>query len=193
MVIDHLKENASIKRYGVAYIYFDFADQARQKPISILANLLKQLANQIQELPLELEELYTKSERASETPTLQDLQRILLVLSNTFSRVFLIFDALDECNEDTQRKELLPLFLNLSKLGTGRISIFLTSRPHPEDIRDSFKGTAQIELRARDEDMEIYIKEKIDESPRSRRLLGQKDLESKNKIISDLTDCAKGM
>lgn len=192
MVIDHLKQNVSVKRYGVAYTYFDFTDQIRQKPISILANLLKQLASQIQEQPLELEKLYDKLKPENETPMLKDLQSALLAISKAFSRVFLIFDALDECNEDTQRKTLLPLFLKLSQPDTG-ISTFLTSRPHPEDIRDSFQGTAQIELKARDEDMEIYIEEKIDENPRSRRIIGQKNSQSKNKIISDLTDCAKGM
>lgn len=130
MVIDHLQENASIKRYGVAYIYFDFTDQVRQKLISILANLLKQLASQIQELPLELKDLYDRLKPANETPKLEDLQSALLAISKAFGRVFLIFDALDECNKDTQRKELLPLFLKPSQPGTG-ISIFLTPRRYP--------------------------------------------------------------
>lgn len=55
-------------------------------------------------------------------------------MQESFPRIFLIFDALDECHED-QPRGFLPLF---ERLGTeSGISLFFTSRPYPEDIQDS--------------------------------------------------------
>lgn len=189
MVIDHLEERAPTENYGVAHVYFDYMDQDRQKPIVILANLVKKLAYKKPSLPAELERLYDTLQPQNKRPGFAELYTALLKTSKAFNRVFLVFDALDECNQDNQRRELLPLFHQLATHGTG-INVFVTSRPHPEDIQTSLHGAAKIELSAKAEDISIYIQERIEENPRSKRLVGQA---CKGRIISELVDCAKGM
>lgn len=73
------------------------------------------------------------------------------------------------------------------------MSLFLTSREHPEDIQQSFENTAKIMLWAKDEDIAYYIEQKIDENPRTKRLVASGQANCKDIIISGLRDCAKGM
>lgn len=176
----------------MAHVYFDYKEQERQKPVYVLASLVKQLlvANKSSDLPPAIIDLHARAEGESRRPTLEELYGVLLAASKPFSRVFLIFDALDECNMEKQRKQLLPLFRRMGKDG---INVFLTSRPHPEDIQDAFSGpdSGKIELLAREEDIAAYIEQRIEENSRARRLVKQG--KCKDKIISELVDCSKGM
>lgn len=119
-----------------------------------------------------------------------ELYDALLAVSRLFSRVFFVFDALDECHPERQRKELLPLFHRMAK-DSDQIHLFLTSRQYPEDIQDSFCDAAKIEISAKDEDVEMYILEKIDENPRARRLVKQGGC--RDRIVTEIAECAKGM
>lgn len=168
------------------YIYFNFKEQEQQGPQDTLASLVKQLALQAGWLPNEIEGAYSQQKRLA----LQTLYEVLLILAKSFVQTFVICDALDECNQSIQRKELLPLFHRMGGVGT-RISLFLTSREHPEDIQHSFKDTAKIKIWAKDEDITSYIEQKIAENPRADRLIGQGKY--KAKIISELRNCANGV
>lgn len=70
-------------------------------------------------------------------------------------------------------------------------NLFLTSRQHPEDIQESFRGSTKIELFAREEDIRTYVQQKIEEHHRAKRLVQQGGC--REKIISELVDCAQGM
>lgn len=187
-VIDYLQDRQSRENYGVAYIYFDYKEQEDQRPIHILASLVKQLASQLPHLPKEVEDLHDKLRYQGKRPGLEELYATLLVTFQSFGRVFFVFDALDECDPQSQRKKLLPLFHRMA--GDGA-SIFLTSRQYPEDIRQSFGDAKKINLAAKEEDIRTYIQEKIGENSRAERLIGQGDC--KERIISELIKCAKGM
>lgn len=187
-VIDHLLDEAPTSHYGVAYVYFDYKERDQQQPVKVLASLVKQLVLQIDEIPAEIEALYDKLERQQKRPKLTDIYAMLLVVIKSFSQTFIICDALDECDQDDQRRELLPLF---HRMGNDGINLFLTSRRHPEDIQDSLQGSAQVELSAQAEDITSYVEQKINDNPRARRLFGQGNL--KDRLISELTGHTKGM
>lgn len=188
-VIDYLLDEAQTSNYGVAYVYFDYNEQNQQKPIHVLASLVKQLASQLPQLPTYITDLKAKhTKEGDKRPTVDELYSCLLSTLKSFSQTFLVFDALDECNQKSQRKGLLPLFHRMGKSG---INVFLTSRQHPEDIQYSFRDSAKTELRANDEDVKQYIQQKIDEHPRAKRLVERGGCE--DKIISELTNCARGM
>lgn len=162
-VIDHFRE-ARTENYGVAYIYFDYKERDRQRPAHVLASLVKQLARQIPTLPAEIASLYSKGK----PPSVRELCTTLVSTFKLFGRVFLVFDALDECDQRAQRNELLPLF---HEMGKGGASLFLTSRQYPEDIQESFHAVARVKLLAHAEDIRSYIQRKITETPRAKRLV----------------------
>lgn len=60
LVIDHLLDQGPKANHGVAYIYFDCMERDQQRPIRVLASLVKQLAGQTKPLPVEIEALYDK-------------------------------------------------------------------------------------------------------------------------------------
>ncbi|KAF8246873.1 hypothetical protein K440DRAFT_630440 [Wilcoxina mikolae CBS 423.85] len=69
-------------------------------------------------------------------------------------RVYIVCDALDETDEHNQRQELLPLFHDMKR---ARFKIFLTSRPHPADVRESFADALQLQLTPKQDDLRRYI------------------------------------
>lgn len=191
-VIDYLQDKAPTSSYGVAYIYFHFKEQEQQKPVYVLASLVKQLACQMQwqHLPKDIGDLHDKLEPQKKNPTLEDLYTILLAIIKlkSFVQTWVICDALDECDPKFQRRELLPLFHRMADDG---INVFLTSREYPEDIQNSFQKSVKLKLWAKAEDIANYVQQKIDENSRAKRLVGQGGC--KDSIITGLTDCAKGM
>lgn len=187
LVVDHFQTQLQ-STHGIGHIYFDYKEQDNQKPAQVLASLIKQLLSQTLQLPAEVDNLYKKLKRHGKKPSIEELYTLLLVAARLFPRVFFVFDALDECHPENQRRVLLPLF---QKMGNDGINLFLTSRPHPQDIQDSLKDTVKIELSAQEQDIVIYIQEKINENPRARGLVEQ--ARCKDIIVSELVNCAKGM
>lgn len=172
------------------YVYFDYNEQDRQKPIHVFASLVKQLATQIPgpHIHTHLESLYDSLESGVKRPTLNELYDTLLTMSASFTRVFCIFDALDECHPENQRRELLPLIRRME--GDG-FSLFVTSRPYPEDVSVCFHDVPKIELLATKEDIKRYIVEKFNGNSRLKLLI--QTPARKEKVISELADCAGGM
>lgn len=189
-MIDYLYSQslALSSNHAVAYIYLDYADKEHQKPIKILASLLKQLGNQGSFK--EINELYEEFRLKEERPLAGQLRSALITASKFFKRTFIVFDALDECDQGNQRKELLPLFLDLAKEG---INVFFTSRPHPEDLQVFLDANAvnKMKIAAQDDDIELYIQQMIDDNPCAKRLVEKGNC--RDDIISALKSCAKGM
>lgn len=77
-----------------------------------------------------------------------------------FSTAFFVFDALDECDEKTQRMDMLQLF---NSLESKSVRIFITGRRFHRDIDAwvaSF-GIASIKLHAHDQDVATYVESTI--------------------------------
>ncbi|KAF8541178.1 hypothetical protein BDD12DRAFT_949430 [Trichophaea hybrida] len=150
MVIDHLLDQQSHE--GVAYIYFGYQDQLNQKPIDIISSFTKQLLGQLPELPPDIESSYDRMEE--ERPNYETLKGFLFSMPGYFAshgrRTFIVCDALDEMHEYDQRQELLPLFHHMKD---GGFEIFLTSRPHPADVRISFADAIQFEVTPHQDDL----------------------------------------
>ena len=114
---------------------------------------------------------------------------MLLSMPKWFSRVFVVCDALDEMDQQEQRAELLPLFHQMKDSG---IAFFLTTRPHPADIQDSFQDASTIELVPKEHDIRRYVEERLLANNRFQRI--QRDSTGlKNQVVSKIADSATGM
>jgi hypothetical protein len=101
-VIDDLSNyhsKASKNNVGVAYIYFNYKEQASQGLSNILGSLIKQLCQQLLQVPKSLPHLenVTKDGR---TPSQEELFIALTEISKAFVQTFIVFDALDECDRE---------------------------------------------------------------------------------------------
>jgi Cdc6-like AAA superfamily ATPase len=156
IVIEHLwtkfQNDTSV---GIAYLYCNFRRQSEQKPADLLASILKQLILRQTSVPENITSLY-EHHIEKRTPLLFDeITNVLHSVVNGYSRVFIIIDALDECqvSDGGRRKFLSEIFSLQAKT---RASLFATSRFIAE-IEKEFEGSVSLEIRASDEDVRKYL------------------------------------
>ncbi|RYP27804.1 hypothetical protein DL767_007516 [Monosporascus sp. MG133] len=147
---------------GVAYIYCNFRRQDEQKVDNLLASLLKQLAERRSSLPGTVKDLYDRHKANHTRPSLDEILTVLQSVLALYSRVFIVVDALDECqvSDGCRMKFLSEIFGLQAKSGPN---IFATSRFIPE-VTEKFKGSTTCEIRAHDEDVRKYLDNQISQS-----------------------------
>ena len=172
---------------GIAYLYCDFRRQHEQKIEDLLANLLKQLAQQQASMPDGVQTLYDQYRNQPKRPTLDEILNILQSVSILYPRVYIIVDALDECQVTNGcRTKLLSAIFQLQ--ARVRANIFATSR-HNWEIVERFKGSMLLEIRARDEDVQTYLAGHMNRLPSF--VLSSPDLQME--VMATISKAANGM
>ena len=140
---------------GIAYIYCNFRLQDEQKVDGLLASLLKQLAKSHPFLPATIKELYDRHKTKRTRPSLEEISRSLQAVTALYSRIFIIVDALDECqvSNGCRQRFLAGLFNLQKKCGAN---LFATSRPI-SSVEKEFNGRLTLEIRASEEDVRKYL------------------------------------
>ena len=88
-----------------------------------------------------------------------EIREALCSVVKTYSRTFIIIDALDECKTDHIRNELLS---ELYKLQEGSdVRLMVTFRP--SIVVNSPSSVRELEIRAHDEDVEEYLSGRLSE------------------------------
>ena len=143
---------------GITYLYCDFRRQHEQKIEDLLANLLKQLAQQQASIPDSVKTLHDDCRDKHKRPSHDEILSALHSVSTVYSRIFIIVDALDECQVTNGcRTKLLSGIFELQASQAGvEVNIFSTSRYDPE-ILERFKESISLEIRAKDEDVQTYL------------------------------------
>ncbi|KAF3067621.1 Ankyrin repeat domain-containing protein 17 [Trichoderma lentiforme] len=188
VVIDDLTAKLSSKLdIGLAYIYCNFKRQGEQKFEDLMASLLKQLSRRAPSIPDCMKKLYDAHESRRTRPTIAEIAQALRTVAVMFSQIFIIVDALDECDTSNHsRSNFLSSIVDLRK--DINTNIFATSRYIP-DIEKVFQGSLKREILASDADMRKYIDSHMRHLPDfiSRR----EDI--KDQIKSELIQAAQGM
>ncbi|UKZ67484.1 uncharacterized protein TrAtP1_008645 [Trichoderma atroviride] len=186
-VIDDLlygryKDDASV---GISYLYCDFRRHNEQKTNDLIANLLKQLIQKQRRIPDCVQILYDEYNEIQKRPSLTELLEALHSVSSLYSKVFILVDALDECQEtDGCRKIFLSEILKLQR--ETNVNIFATSR-FVQEIADTFDQSVHFEIRAKDEDVQAFLDSRMDRLPNF--ILTKPDLQNEIKTkISQLSD-----
>jgi Cdc6-like AAA superfamily ATPase len=139
---------------GIAYLYCNFRRQYEQKAEDLLASLLKQLSEGRGSIPDSVKTLYDKHKVKQTRPSIEEISKSLQSIITLYSRVFIIVDALDECQAgDSRRRFLTELFHLEAKSGAN---LFATSRFIPEIVKVFCKSVV-LEIRASKEDIERYL------------------------------------
>ena len=162
LVVDRLRDDFFDQNIVIAHLYFDYRDQGHQKIENEIASLLKQLAMAKPELPQSVLELYQRLKGLQRQPQQQDLEQAILTTYQNFVRVFIVIDALDECDANNKRKGFISFLENMRN--NSDMSFFVTSRPHPEDIRKLLESCSNITIKADDSDLRRYISREIERS-----------------------------
>jgi NACHT domain len=127
-------------------------------PEAILCNLIKQFSFQQPGTPPEILAMYVDAQSNPRTggPTKGRLLEIFEHLCDQVTDLFVVIDALDECEN---QRQLVQLFFSLVKAGA---KVLITSRTTP-DLEGAFAACSHIETRASDTDLQAYISYKLDE------------------------------
>ncbi|KAK4448990.1 ankyrin repeat-containing domain protein [Podospora aff. communis PSN243] len=164
VVVNYLATLADSEDTGLAYIYCNFRQQSNQTPGRLLISLLKQLAGRRHDsLPDPVRSLYRTHFPRQTRPSIEEILSTLLAVAASYSHVFVVIDALDECQDlGGGRSEFLTRLFSLQ--AESGMSILATSRPIPEVIH-WFQDATTVEIRATPSDVERYIKTRIPHLP----------------------------
>ena len=119
---------------SVAYFYFDFKDDNKQRRRNLLPSLLVQLSARSDPRCDILARLYSAHDRGAQKPSDRDMTRCLIeMLSLPHGPTYIILDAVDECPNTSgipsPRKEILGLVKELVDLRLSNVHICVSSRP----------------------------------------------------------------
>ena len=156
LVIDHLRDGFSQQNAVVAHIYCNYGEHEDQSVEKMLASLLKQLVIPSPKIRKPVKEFYQKFR--TRQPQQQDLEQTFLLTCDNYDRVFIVIDALDECDANPKRALLDHIQSNPS------VSIFVTSRSYPENVLKNFEAARRISIGAHVTDLRKYILQEIENS-----------------------------
>lgn len=156
IVIDNLTTRfGNDENICVAYLYCNFRRKDDQKAQDLLASLLKQLVQSRPSLPETVKSLHGWHKDKRTQPSFNEILTTLQSVAALYSRVFIIVDALDECQVSDGCREsfLRELFKLRDKC---RANLFATSRFIPE-ITDRFERSTSLKIQASSEDVQRYL------------------------------------
>lgn len=152
---DHIWKAFQSENVGIAYIYCNYKRQETQTTTDLLAAILKQL---VQERPLYGEPVIALHKLHGDRRTYPSLKEICIALNavlNSYSKAYIIVDALDECTDsDGTRSKLLTILRDLQTKTDMRLMV--TSR-FVARIEQSFQGSLMLEIRASEADVKRYV------------------------------------
>jgi hypothetical protein len=142
---------------AVAYFYFDFRDGAKQSLAQAIRSLLVQFCAKSTEAFRILEDIYKNHNQGQQTPHCREIVKALSRVVDTFSRAYIILDALDECPE---RYDLLNFLEDKPKWKPEQLKVLVTSRPL-SDIKEALDnvGAQRVALESNlvDNDIKTHV------------------------------------
>lgn len=123
---------------NVVYFYFDFQTREKQLVQSFWRSVITQLFSQNDQTFDIVQGLYDSHARGSTTPSLQKLKATARQMFQRSPSVYLVLDALDECED---RRNLLEGLKDVRSWNLGHVHVLATSR-RETDIEDSLGAVA---------------------------------------------------
>lgn len=164
IIVDNLTQVQSDVQFDhapkVAYLYFEYSNRESYTPKHLLGGILCQIV----ERDKRLQKLVHRRRRMClGAPTLGDLQDLLYEVVEASRGVYLVIDALDECPPEL-RCELFKLLPE----HTG-LRILVTSR-YLNELGSATEGFTMMIIRADEQDLGIFIDERLSQFPLLRNL-----------------------
>jgi len=184
--IDHLLGTVQSNTVGVAYIYCNYKATTDQNTTSLLAAILKQLVQARPAIAEPVTRLYNHHANRTRPSLEETLSALQSVLTN-YSSVYVVVDALDECQEkDGTRSQLLAKLRDLQRKADVRLMV--TSRFIP-DIENEFRLMPRLEIRASDADVERFVMGQMYRLPKC----VQRDNELQRFVQDKIVEAVDGM
>jgi hypothetical protein len=139
-------------------VYFDYKDSETQNVINVAANILKQLLSHFADIPNDLMELlYDMRSNARHSLDVSSITKVINAIVPRFASVYVVVDALDECESYTAREQFLKF---VERLEEDNAKTLMTGRPHVQP----HKYADILPIQAQDQDIETYIRFKLEDT-----------------------------
>lgn len=189
-VVDHLRTTYKNDDVAIAFYYYDYSEQQSQSPSNFARALLRQLCSSGHTMPTSVAEFYQRSRNDVKDQTwFNDLLSILRRVISTYSRCFIVIDALDEADAQSQRTGFRDVLDAIRGSGNS-LRVLATSRPHALGNVDKFHDPILLDIVADPADLRRYLNQAISEHPDSEYTM---DPDLKEQIVQTLCSNANGM
>ncbi|MCJ1403803.1 hypothetical protein MMC11_007026 [Xylographa trunciseda] len=185
-IISHCQSDSAL---AVCFYYFDFNDIEKQKPENLVRSLIGQLPLQSGNSFASLDALYTKCQDGKQRPSVDNLASTLQQMLGGFRKMFIIIDALDECQEWA---ELIEIVESIVGWKLENLHLLVTSR-RERDFMDAFEPLVTGQIAIQNETVNVDIQTHIRDRLRNDTKLSKWSAELKMEIESTLMDGARGM
>lgn len=129
-----------IKKKGIAFFYFSFAEELKQNASGMLRALLLQLSVQIEGSEERLQSLFTRYPTG--IPPVRALLDCLRQLIRMFRETFILVDALDETPLGSERDLVLEMLQAMRQWDLSGFHLLVTSRDE-QNIHDQLDITSK--------------------------------------------------
>ena len=176
-----------------AYFYFDFNDAQKQDLEMMLRSLICQLSQQSMKIPAGLDTLFSSCENGQRQPSVHALLEVMQQMMQEFPRVYIVLDALDECD---RRVELMDMLKAISGWQLQNLHLLVTSR-RERDIESSLEGFVDhqnwicLQSKLVDRDIQRYVQQRLSDDKSLRKW--EKDATIRQEIEAALMKGARGM
>ena len=159
----------------------------------MLRSLIMQLFSNHQFISEPLASLFKSCQNGEKQPQMEDLETLLKALIESSKKIYIVLDALDECE---RREELLDFLEKAMEWKSEKLNLLMTGR-RLKEFEDFFDG--ELDERSRlsiqneevDEDIRSYIHGKLQSDRRFKRW--QRQPEVQEEIESKLMKKSDGM
>jgi hypothetical protein len=173
LVIDNLHpftNSLNRKKTGVVHFYFEYSNRKQQRTKDFIRCLIKQLIYQLDTIPDSVVTVYNRVSKDGPGAEPNDIQlsELLKDCFSTFSTVFIIVDAFDEC-EESERRQVMNV---LEKLPNSKLRLCVTGRPVVLDFENYdkndhmgvwLKGARRQQISANETDVVNYLEKELND------------------------------
>ncbi|EPE28299.1 P-loop containing nucleoside triphosphate hydrolase [Glarea lozoyensis ATCC 20868] len=159
-VVRHFQTQETSQAVGVAFVHFDYRDRKSQTFENVMKRLIQQLTKSLERDSGDSSLLHMKNESARSRPQVEHFLEILNVVTESFSDVRIVIDALDECDQ-TMRK----IFVKMLQSLPAKYRIFCTSR-YLGEVDEIYSEWSWLDVSATKEYVRSYVELQVKSSPR---------------------------
>lgn len=186
-VIDYLSKIRT-DNVGLAYVFYQYKspkERIDQSMLIMLSAILKQLTYKVKDLPESIYQIFFKLSKNDGRPTTDEIFDALKSVSSCYSHVYIVVDALDVCDKNDRFR----LISKLRELQIASDIRFLITSRNIHKISHLFKNNPNIEVRANEDDIKLYITSQMD----SLAYCIQNDKTLQTDVLNKVAEAAGGM
>ena len=159
---------------GIGYVFFDNESREEQTTTNMVRALTCQLIQDSKYVSPNAWKVYERHHSGGSSATLEDYHAILFAQIQEYQRVYLVIDAVDECEVET-RLELFDTLLRLRE-APPQIHVLVSSR-NVDSTFAKLGNSFHFVLKARTDDLAKFVEEQVNHKAHLHRfILNHSDL-----------------